>query len=125
MIANAKHPGRANLWERPRTVAEYLAECEQVFRERRTNRGATIPQPLTFEEFDAFCDRWPERAHEVRPADTIWLKLAGLSTNTGRPVEPWSIETQERFIQTLVADADFAATVAGLLAPSEGVGKWD
>lgn len=109
---------------KPRTVSQFLAQCEQVFREQRTNPAASIPQPETAAELDAFCDAFPEKAYLVRPADGIWLELAGLSRNTGRPIEPFAVEWRERFAATLVADADFAATVAGLLAPAEGGAAW-
>lgn len=106
-----------------RTVEEFLAECEQVFRERRTNPAATIPQPATGAELDAFCDRWPERAHLVRPADCWILESVGLSLNTGRPVEPLPVEWMERFVVTLDADPEFAATVASLIGTTEGGAK--
>jgi hypothetical protein len=103
-----------------RTVEQFLAECEQVFREKRTNPAANPPQPETAAELDAFCDKWPDRSYMVRPGDPIWLELMALSRNTGRPVEPFAVEWRERFVVTLDADPEFAATVASLTGATEG-----
>lgn len=106
-----------------RTVDQFIHECEQAIREKLTNPAAAIPQPETADELDAFCDRWPGRAHLVRPADEWVLESVGLSRNTGRPVEPFAIEWRERFLATLDGDPDFAATVAGLIGATEGGGE--
>lgn len=75
--------------------------CAQVFRERLTNPAATIPQPATGAELEAFCDVWPDRAHEVLPADDWVLESVGLSRHTGRNIEPYSIEWFERLLATV------------------------
>lgn len=107
-----------------RTVEQFLDECEQVFRERLWNPAATIPQPMTAAELDAFCDRWPERAHLVRPADCWILESVGLSLNTGRPVEPLPVELREQIVATVADDPSFVATLARLLESAKGGAEW-
>jgi hypothetical protein len=102
-----------------RTVSQFIAECEQVLREKRTNPELNPPQPETKEEYDAFCDRWPEKSYMVRPADPRWLTRMGLSKHTGRTIEPFSIEWFERSLATVERHPKLARALKVLLHLSE------
>lgn len=83
---------------RGRSVEQFLNLCESAHRRR-----VDPPQPATIEETVAYADRWPERAHLVRPADPVWFRMAGVSAYTARTIPAFSREWLEQFLATLEA----------------------
>jgi hypothetical protein len=83
---------------RSRSIEEYLNLCDNAHRRR-----VDPPQPDTIAEAVAYADRWPERAHLVRPADPIWFQMAGVSARTARTIPTFSREWLEQFLATLEA----------------------
>ena len=98
---------------------QYLAECDQAFREKRTNPAANPPEPKTAAELNAVLDRWPKKAHVFLPGDPIWLEHLGLSKNSGREIEPFPVEWFEQFLAAVEAYPKLARALNVLLRRAE------
>lgn len=103
---------------RGRSVEEFLHLCESAHRRR-----VDPPQPVSIEETVAYADRWPERAHLVRPADPVWFRMAGVSAFTARTIPPFSREWLEQFLATLEAYPTLAGALVVILKRSVSAPK--